>query len=207
MNNINRHSYIVFLSVTITFVTLFGFVFFVCKHRLDNIPKQKYKIIFNNASAYGINDGAPIFFRGFNVGNVKDIEFLEGNVIVNVIIYNDNYPVNESTKITSQLLDISGAHGLFIETPDLNASKKENLIFYASLNDMEQINAYIQDLLNMKHPEKFNQFIINIDELILLIKNTIHIFNSPKFQKQLDKVLKSLISLLDKIKNHKFLSF
>ena len=84
---------------------------------------------------------------------------------------------------------------------------KENLIFYASLNDMEQIKAYIQDLLNMKPPEKFNQFIINIDELIFLIKNTIHIFNSPKFQKQLDKTLKSLISLLDKIKNHKFLSF
>lgn len=209
MRGDNQNSFGLIFSVFGTFIVIFGFGFFVWKIRARHSVKAKYTIIFNNASAYGISEGSPIFFRGFNIGSVKKMNFINGDIIMDAEIYHSNFPINVSTEISSQVLDIGGTHGLFFVTPNLDAAPKKDYIFYASFSNIEKLNILFDTLLTdikLNHiPIKFDDIFINLNELILLLSETIKITNIT-LSKDLKKLIHSLLIVSNKIKNSTILN-
>lgn len=209
MRGENQNSFGLIFSVLGTFIVIFGFGFFVWKIRARYSVKAKYTIIFDKASAYGLSEGSPIFFRGFNIGSVKKINFIKGDIIMDTEIYYSNFPINASTEVSSHTLDLGGTHGLFFITPNLDAAPKEDYIFYASFTNIEKLNilldTLVADIKVNQIPIKLDNIFINLNELILLLSETIKFINTTVL-KDIKKLIRSLLIVSNKAKNSTILN-
>ena len=162
--NTNKMNFITGMLVFIALILFFSSIMWLSGTRL--FFSGDYSVFVDFDDVVGIQDQAPVFMRGYRIGDARDIDFLENRVRMSLRIKKE-FSIPEDSSVEIRTLNIMGEKAVTILPGSASSSLAAGAVIHGENRDLMTIaQRILQDIRNKIDKQDLEDMIAKIDQSV-----------------------------------------
>ena len=162
--NTNKMNFITGMLVFIALILFFSSIMWLSGTRL--FFSGDYSVFVDFDDVVGIQDQAPVFMRGYRIGDARDIDFLDNRVRMSLRIKKE-FSIPEDSSVEIRTLNIMGEKAVTILPGSASSSLAAGAVIHGENRDLMTIaQRILQDIRNKIDKQDLEDMIAKIDQSV-----------------------------------------